>query len=67
MRLFRADGQVVWRKQARREREMTLDIEGLPPGLYFLQVQAVSGALGGAAGGEGRVRAGHVTPKQYRP
>ncbi|MCB0587356.1 MAG: T9SS type A sorting domain-containing protein [Phaeodactylibacter sp.] len=44
IRLFRANGQVIWRKQARLEREMTLDIGGLPDGLYFLQVQAGSGA-----------------------
>lgn len=44
MRLFRANGQVVWRKQTRLEREMTLDIGGLPEGLYFLQVQAGSRA-----------------------
>ncbi|MCB0578512.1 MAG: T9SS type A sorting domain-containing protein [Phaeodactylibacter sp.] len=39
IRLFDAAGREVWRQQRRVERRMELNLDGLPDGLYFLQVQ----------------------------
>ncbi|MCO6490941.1 MAG: T9SS type A sorting domain-containing protein [Phaeodactylibacter sp.] len=43
IRLFDAAGREVWRQQRRVERQTELSLDGLPGGVYFLQVQMGQG------------------------